>query len=89
MIEVPMPTVVTINRPDVVSLIETAATRLTRGNKTEAVAMAMRQLLERDARAGTLFGAHPGSVHVRDGVDLTAPVLEDPLDAETGHEIDR
>ena len=51
--------------------------------------MAMRHLLERDARAGTLFGAHPGSVRVRDGVDLTAPVLEDPMHAETGHEIER
>jgi hypothetical protein len=84
-----MPTVVTINRPDVVSLIETAANRLTGGNKTEAVALAMRRLLEQDSRAGSLFGAHPGSVRVRDGVDLTAPVLQDSLDAETGRELDR
>ena len=84
-----MPTVVTINRPDAVNLIEMAANRLTGGNKTEAVAMAMRHLLERDVRAGSLFGTHPGSVRVRDGVDLTAPVLEDPMDAATGHEIDR
>jgi len=84
-----MPTVVTINRPDVIALIETAANRLTGGNKTEAVALAMRILLEQNARAGSLFGAHPGSVRVRDGVDLTEPVLQDPLDAETGHEIDR
>jgi hypothetical protein len=89
MIEAPMPTVVTINRPDVVSLIDAAANRLTRGNKTEAVAMAMRHLLESDARAGSLFGTHPGSVRVRDEVDLTAAVLEDPMDAETGHEIGR
>jgi hypothetical protein len=87
MIEVPMPAVVTINRPDVVRLIETAANRLTGGNKTEAVAMAMRHLLA--TRTGSLFGAHPCSVRVRDGVDLTAPVLEDPMDAETGYEIDR
>jgi hypothetical protein len=73
----------------VIALIEAAAYRLTGGNKTEAVAIAMRHLLERDARVGSLFGAHPGSVRVRDDVDLTAPVLEDPLDAETGHEIDR
>ena len=84
-----MPTVVTINGPDAINLIETAANRLTGGNKTEAVAMAMRHLLERDVRAGSLFGTHPGSVRVRDGVDLTAPVLEDPTDAATGHEIDR
>jgi hypothetical protein len=84
-----MPTVVTINRPDVVALIETAANRFTGGNKTEAVAMAVRTLLEQDSRTGSLFGAHPGSVRVRDGVDLTEPVLQDPPDAETGREIDR
>ena len=82
-----MPTVVTINRPDVVALVEEAANRLTAGNKTEAVALAMRRLLEQDARAGSLFGAHPGSVRVGDGVDLTAPILTDELDAETGREI--
>jgi hypothetical protein len=89
MIEAAMPTVVTINRPDVVSLIETAANRLTGGNKTEAVALALRQLLERHARAGSLFGAHPGSVRVREDVDLIAPILADVPDAESGAEIDR
>jgi hypothetical protein len=84
-----MPTVVTINRPDVIALIETAANRLTAGNKTEAVAMAMRALLEQNARAGSLFSAHTGSVRVRDGVDLTAPVLEDPVEAEAGLGIER
>lgn len=84
-----MPTVVTINRPDVVSLIETAANRHTGGNKTEAVAMALRHLLESKARTASLFAAHPGSVRVRDGVDLTAPILTDTADAETGHEINR
>ena len=84
-----MPTVVTINRPDVVSLIETAANRLTGGNKTEAVALAMRRLLDLDARKGSLFGAHRGSVRVRDGVDLTEPVPDAIPDAETGKEIDR
>jgi len=59
-----MATVVTINRPEVVALIEEAANRLTAGNKTEAVALAVRRLLDEDARAGTLFGAHPGSVTV-------------------------
>jgi hypothetical protein len=89
MIEGAMPTVVTINRPDVVSLIETATNRLTGGNKTEAVALALRQLLERHARTDSLFGAHPDSVQAREGVDLTAPVLEDPSEAETGAEINR
>jgi hypothetical protein len=84
-----MPTVVTINRPEVVALIEKAAEKLTRGNKTEAVALAMRNLLEQTARAGSLFGAHPGSVRVRDGVDLVAPALDVELDAESGREIAR
>jgi hypothetical protein len=39
-----MPTVVTINHPDVVALIEVAANRLTGGDKTAAVAMALRSL---------------------------------------------
>jgi hypothetical protein len=89
MMKATMPTVVTINRPEVVALIETAANRLTGGNKTEAVAMALRHLLDQHARTGSLFGAHPGSVRARDGIDLTQPVLEDPTDAETGQEIDR
>jgi len=84
-----MPRVVTINRPDVVALVEEAAEKLTDGNKTEAVALALRRLLEQHARAGSLFGAHPGSVRVRPGVDLTAPVLDVIPDAESGGEIDR
>ena len=51
-----MVNVVTINRPDVVALIEEAAQKLTAGNKTEAVAVAMRLLLDQHARAGSLFG---------------------------------
>jgi hypothetical protein len=84
-----MPNVVTINRPDVVALIEEAAKRLTRGNKTEAVALAVRRLLDQDARMGSLFGAHRGSVRIRAGVDLTAPSLDVEPEAETGQEIDR
>jgi len=84
-----MANVVTINRPDVVALIEQAANKLTRGNKTEAVALAVRRLLDQDSRTGTLFGAHPGSVRVREGVDLTAPSLDDMPEAETGREIER
>jgi len=89
MIEGAMANVVTINRPDIVALIEEAATRLTNGNKTEAVALAMRRLLEQDARVGSLFGVHHGSVRVRQGIDLVAPALDVEPDAETGREIDR
>jgi len=71
-----MPTVVTINRPDVVALIEEAANKLTDGNKTEAVALALRCLLDQDVR-------------VHKGVDLIAPALDVELDAETGREIER
>ena len=84
-----MANVVTINRPEVVALIEEAAKKLTRGNKTEAVALAVRRLLEENARAGSLFGAHRGSVSVRDGVDLLAPALDVEPDAETGREVER
>ena len=84
-----MPNVVTINRPDVVALIEEAAKRLTGGNKTQAVALAVRRLLETDTRKGSLFGAHPGSVRVREGIDLVAPALDVVPDAESGREIER
>jgi hypothetical protein len=84
-----MATVITINRPEVVALIEEAAKRMTDGNKTEAVALAMRRLLEQNARASSLFGAHKGSVRIADGVDLTAPVLDAVPDAETGREVER
>jgi hypothetical protein len=79
---------VTINRPDVVALIEQAAKKLTRGSKTEAVALAVQRLLEAHARAGSLFGAHRGSVPIRGGVDLTAPVPDVASDAETGRELE-
>jgi len=84
-----MANVVTINRPDVVALIERAADKLTRGNKTEAVGLAMRRLLDQDARVGSLFGRQRGSVKFLDGVDLTEPVLDVVPDAESGREIDR
>ena len=84
-----MANVVTINRPEVVALIEEAARKLTDGNKTEAVALAVRRLLEQNARAGSLFGAHRGSVRVHEGVDLVAPVLDVVPDAETGREVER
>ena len=82
--------VVTINRPDVVAMIEEAAGRLTSGNKTAAVALALRQLLDRESRVGTLFGSHPGSAVEVDGYDLTLPTFdEQDFDAFTGREIDR
>ncbi|HUK06357.1 MAG TPA: hypothetical protein VLX09_00680 [Stellaceae bacterium] len=84
-----MASVITINRADVVSLIEEAARKLTQGNKTEAVALALRRLLDEEGRSGSLFGAHKGSVRVRPGVDLTAPVLEDVPDAASGKELRR
>jgi hypothetical protein len=84
-----MPNVITINRPDVIALIEQAARKLTGGNKIEAVALALRRLLDQDVRAGSLFAPHPGSVQVREDVDLTAPALDTAPDAETGREIDR
>lgn len=84
-----MPHVVTVTRPDVISLIEETAKKLTWGNKTEAIALAMRHLLDEHVRAGSLFGAHRGSVRIREGVDLIAPALDLQPDAETGREIDR
>ena len=79
----------TITRPDVIALIGKAAKKLARGNKTEAVAMAMRRLLDEDARSGSLFGAHRGSVQIREGVELIAPALDVEPDAATGREIER
>jgi len=84
-----MPSVITSTRPDVVAFVEAAANRLTGGNRTEVIAFAMRWLLEQESRAGSLFGAHPGAAKIREDVDLTAPVLQDELDAETGKEIER
>jgi hypothetical protein len=84
-----MPRVVTITRSDVIVLIEKAAKKLTGGNKTEAVALAMRHLLDEGARAGSLFGAHRGSVQIREGVELITPALDVEPDAATGREIER
>ncbi|VVM07526.1 hypothetical protein [Methylacidimicrobium tartarophylax] len=80
---------VIIHRPEVVALIEETAKKLTEGNPIEAVALAVRRLLEQYARSGSLFGTHRGSVRVREGVDLTAPALDLGPDAETGREIAR
>lgn len=73
-----MATAVTIKRPDVVSLIERAADKLTHGNKTEAVAMAMRRLLDSQERTGSLFGfMGRGSMQVQEGWDLTQPAIDE------------
>ncbi len=84
-----MATVVTINRPDVVAMIEMAADRLTHGNKTEAVALALKRLLDHEARSGSLFAVHPGSVYLPEGVGLLHPALDTEPEAATGREIDR
>ena len=84
-----MANAVTINRPEVVALIERAAQQLTHGNKTEVVALAVRLLLEQQARAGSFFGAHQGSVRAREDEDLIAPALDVETDAETGREVER
>ena len=61
-----VPNVVAISRPDVTALIEKAAKKIAR--KTEAaVALAMRRLLDHDAQAGSLFGAHRGTRRPRSG----------------------
>lgn len=78
-----MASVVTINRPEVVALIEEAAKRFIHGDKTEAVA------LEANARTGSLFGAHSGSVVVSEGTDLIAPAIDVSPDAGTGRELER
>jgi hypothetical protein len=80
---------VTVSRPDVVALVEEAAIRLTGGNKTEAVALGMRKLLESETRSGSLFGAHSGSVEIGKGVDLLDPALDVAPDAQSGREIAR
>jgi hypothetical protein len=84
-----MANVITINRPEVVALIEAAANKLTDGDKTEAVALAVRRLLGENTHAGSLFGAHRGSVRVHEHVDLIAPALDVEPDAETGREIEQ
>jgi len=59
------------------------------GYRRTAVALAVRRLLDQHARVGSLFGAHPGSVRVRSGVDLIAPALDVEPDAASGREIER
>lgn len=85
-----MSTALTIDHPVILDLIEQAANRLTGGDKTAAIALALRRLLEREERAAEpLFGCLRGSVQVADGVDLvTASGFDEGLtDAETGREL--
>jgi hypothetical protein len=82
-----MPKIVTIRRPDVVTLIGRVADELSAGDKTEAVALALRRLLEHDARSGSLFGAHPGSVRISEGGNVVDPILSDELDSQTRREL--
>lgn len=90
-----MPRVVTINRPDVITLIERFAALKTGGNKTEAVALALQAALERESppRTGTLFGFARGLISVPDGVDLTQPTFTaaemGDWDAYSGAELDK
>jgi addiction module HigA family antidote len=44
---------------------------------------------ERKASTQSLFGTNPGSVRIRRGVDLTRPILNDRMDADSGREIRR
>lgn len=46
-------------------------------------------MLAQEARTGSLFGAHPGSVRVPDRVDLTQPELAVDPETETETERDR
>ncbi len=84
-----MADIVTIDRPDVVALIATMADRFTAGDRTEAVALALRRLGDTPVRTGSLFGVLRGTVRVAEGVDLTEPLPYEPTEAETGAEIDR
>ncbi len=51
--------------------------------------VALRRLLDQEERSGSLFGAHAGSVRVREGVDLLGPALDVEPDAMTGFELNR
>jgi hypothetical protein len=59
-----MSVVATINRPDVASLIDRAADKLTGGSKTEAVAMAMQRLPDSQESTGSMFGMLRGTVRL-------------------------
>lgn len=80
---------VVIDHPDAVALIEGTGTTVTNGDKTEVVAVAMRQLPEQMARAGSLFGMYCGSVRLAEGVGFDRPALDVEPVAETSREVER
>lgn len=88
-----MPRVVTINRPDVIALIEQVAALKTGGNKTEAVALALRALLDAEppSEVPSLFGCCKGMIEIVEGYDLTEPMFTDEeveqFDCMTGAEL--
>ena len=84
-----MAKMVTINRPDVVALIEEAANKLNNGNKTEAVALAIRPLLEENARAGSFFGGHRDRCECEKAWTSERRLSMSRPDAETAREIER
>lgn len=60
---------------------EEAARKITGGAKTVAVAPAMRRL--RRPAPAACSDAHPGSVRIAEGADLTAPIRDVISDAES------
>lgn len=74
-----MPRVVTITRPDVIDLIERVARLETGGNKTEAVALGMRSLLERAAarRDGDPFAGLGEGMRIAADLELDRRELDD------------
>lgn len=80
--------IITIDSPELIALIEKAAEKLTKGDKIEAITLAMRGLLD-ESRTDSLFGAHRDSVSVRAGVDVTAPSLDILCGSENDQDIDR
>jgi hypothetical protein len=49
----------------------------------------MRRLLDQNARIGSLFAAHRGSVRVHEGADVISSMLDVAPYAQTGREIER
>jgi hypothetical protein len=70
-------------------MIETEMSNMTLMNQPGVVSLAVKRLLDQPGSAGSLFGAHTGSVRVREGVDLVEPILDAVPDAESGREIER
>ena len=69
--------VVAIREPDTMARLERLADRFAGGSKADLIDLASQSRERSETRTGSLFGAHPGSITVREGVDLTVPVLDD------------